>query len=242
MIEPNIRYFWVLLRALYFIKLRRRLVSIGGDNTVESNFKHNVKAVFGVNNRMTLLIYPLSVVETLGPASRILVIGPRNENDIFMLTGLGFDRENIVGLDLISYSPLIRLGDMHELPFEDDSFDAVVCGWTLSYSTNPGLACREIKRVVRDRGVVAVAVEYSTLTAEDEVELVGYKVQDFGKVPRRVNSVTEILALFESEVGEIYFSHDAPRKVSHSSAGLVPNVSNVAVVFEKRASGTPDSK
>ena len=44
---------------------------------------------------------------------RKFCIGPRNEAEIFMLWSYGFKLENIVGLDLISYSPLIDLGDMY---------------------------------------------------------------------------------------------------------------------------------
>ncbi len=233
LIEPNIRYFWVVLRALYYIKLRGRLVSLIGEHTVEANYKHNIKAIYGANNRMAMLLYPISVIETLSRESRILVIGPRNENDIFMLMGLGFNEKNIVGLDLISYTSRIRLGDMHKIPFNNNEFDAVVCGWTLSYSTDPQLACSEIGRVVKSGGVIAVAVEYSTLSSDEEEELIGYNLQDFGRLPIRVNSVKGILELFKGEVGNIYFSHDAPLKISHSASGLVPNVSSVAVIFEK---------
>ena len=43
-----------------------------------------------------------------------------------MLTSAGFDPANIRGLDLISYSSMVDVGDMHDLPYEDDSFDIVI--------------------------------------------------------------------------------------------------------------------
>jgi hypothetical protein len=73
-------------------------------SAVKANIMHNMKSIYGANNRMNLLIYPLSVIETLDRNARILVIGPRNENDLLSLVGLGFKRENVIGLDLISYS------------------------------------------------------------------------------------------------------------------------------------------
>lgn len=232
LIEPNIRYYWVVTRAFFLIIIGRRLRSLSGENTVKLNYMHNVKAIFGCDNRMNLLIFPLSVIETISRESKILVIGPRNENDIYSLIGLGFKKENIKGLDLISYSRMITLGDMHAAPFEDDSFDAVICGWTISYSTNPSLAALEMLRLTRRGGVIAVAVEYSTLTEKDEEHLVGYNLQEFDLLPSRVNSSEQILELFGDRVETVFFKHDAPNKISHSVDGLVPNVSSVAVIFE----------
>ncbi|MDM7948214.1 methyltransferase domain-containing protein [Hydrogenophaga sp.] len=192
---------------------------------------HNLKSLYGANNRTNLLIYPLAIIETLNVNSQILVIGPRNENDLFALKGLGFKLKNIVGLDLISYSKHIKLGDMHQIPFPNESFDAIICGWTLSYSTDPFLAASEMIRVTRPGGIVGIGVEYSTMGPDDEKKLLGYQIQEFEKIGARVNSTAQILALFKDKVDHVYFNHDAPRGVSHSSSGLVENVSNVAVVF-----------
>jgi hypothetical protein len=43
--------------------------------------------------------------------------------------------------------------------------------------------------------------------------------------------VPQILELFGSGVGEVFFSHDAPKKISHTKEGLLQKVSNVAVIF-----------
>ena len=102
---------------------------------------------------------------------------------------------------------MITLGDMHTAPFEDDSFDAVICGWTISYSTNPSLAALEMLRLTRRGGVIAVAVEYSTLTEKDEEQLIGYNVQEFDQIPSRVNSSEQILELFGDRVETVFFKH-----------------------------------
>jgi SAM-dependent methyltransferase len=227
--EPTLRHAWVYLRAVWFVRVRKKLRSQHSDDAFATTVAHNMRSLYGANNRMNLLLFPLSVIETLQRDARILVIGPRNENDLYTLAGLGFSLANIVGLDLISYSPRIRLGDMHAIPFPDGAFDAVVCGWTLSYSANPRKAAEEIRRVTRPGGIVALGVEYSTMTLEDEVKLLGYAIQDSG---RRVNSTADIRALFGDSVGTVYFEHDAPNRVSHTASALAPNVSNVALIFE----------
>jgi len=235
--EPTLRYIWVRLRAIYFIRIRRKLRTLDSADAVKSNTSHNMKSIYWANNRMHLLLYPLAVVETLRPDARILVVGPRNENDLYTLVGLGFHLENITGLDLISYSPHITLGDMHSIPFPDATFDAVVCGWTLSYSTNPQRAADELARVAKPGGMIAVGVEYSTLTPDDEKSLIGYQVQEFDRIGRRVNSTADLKALFASRLGTVYFEHDAPNRRSHTSAGLIPDVSNVALVFGLTSAG-----
>lgn len=231
--EPAFRHLWVVLRAVYFIHIRRRLRTLDSGEAVRANVSHNMRSIYSANPRMNLLLRPLSVIETLDAASRILVIGPRNEYDLYTLVGLGFRLQNLVGLDLITYSPHIELGDMHRMRFGDGAFDAVVCGWTLSYSTDPRLAAGEIARVTRPGGIVAVGVEYSTLDSRSEKALLGYQLQEFDKIGERVNSTAAMRSLFGSSVGHVYFEHDAPLKSSHGAGGYAPRVSNVALVFSR---------
>ena len=230
-IEPTLRHAWIYLRAIYFVKIRRRLRTLQSGDAVKANVMHNMKSIYAANKRMNLLLFPLSSIETLDHDAKILIVGPRNENDLYTLVGLGFRLGNIRGLDLISYSPHIDLGDMHSMPFADESFDAVVCGWTLSYSTNPGQAAKEMMRVAKPGGIIAIGVEYSHLTPQDERALIGYELQEFDKIGERINSTEAIKALFAGHIDTVFFEHDAPLKISHSADRFAPNVSNVAVVF-----------
>ncbi|MDM0039467.1 class I SAM-dependent methyltransferase [Variovorax sp. J22G21] len=231
--EPLIRHFWVYLRALYFIRIAKRLRTLDSGDALKANVSHNMRSIYGANHRMNLLLFPLAIIETLDADSRILVIGPRNEFDLYSLVALGFRMKNLVGLDLISYSPHIVLGDMHRIPFDDCAFDAVVCGWTLSYSTKPQQAALEMIRVTRPGGIIAIGVEYSNLGPVEEKKLLGYQLQEFDKLEKRINSSASIKLLFDGKVDHVYFEHDAPRKISHSADGLSKNVSNVAVVFSR---------
>lgn len=231
LMEPTIRHYIVYARAIYRIRMRNKLKTLNSEHALKENIRHNLKSIYGINNRMNLLIYPISVIETVGPDARILVIGPRNENDLLSLVGLGYKRENIHGLDLISYSDWITLGDMHNIPFPDGYFDAVICGWTISYSTNPSKAAAEMARVARPGGLVGVGVEYSEMTEDDEKALLGYELQEFDKIEKRLNSTADFRKLFAGHIDTVYFEHDAPRRVSHTRDGLVERVSNVALIF-----------
>jgi len=197
----------------------------------EMTIPHNLKSLGQCNTRIDLLVRPLSVVETLSKNSKILIVGPRDEHDIFTLIGHGFCKQQIRGLDLISYSPLIDLGDMHRTPYADGTWDVIIVGWTLSYSSTPRKFAQEMTRIARNGGVIAIAVEYSTMSEQEEVELTGYSIQEKVKLNRRINNVKDILDLFSSNVDQVFFTHDAPMKRSHEKKGLVPDVSNVAVIF-----------
>lgn len=218
----------MIVRLYWYCAFRRRLKTLDSEQAFAVTLRHNLKSLSKKLNRMELLIRPLSVLEHVDARARILVIGPRNEWDLFLLQRFGYDFRNCTGLDLISYSPKIVLGDMHAMPFPDREFDVVLCGWTLSYSAQPDLACREIARVCKHKGTIGVGVEYFTGSEAEEREANGgYSIGD-ERLSRRVNSVDELLALFPA-TGARYFSHDAPLRRS-APRDQIP--SNCAVIFE----------
>ena len=126
----------------------------------------------------------------------------------------------------------IRVGDFlsefekHSLV---NSFDIVICGWTVSYSNSPQQLADEMSRVCKDGGLIAVGLEYSTLDEAGYQELLGYSLAIPGV--ERINSVQQINQLFEDQLDQVFFSHDAPLKRSHSAKGLVAFPSSVASIF-----------
>jgi SAM-dependent methyltransferase len=177
---------------------------------------------------MSLLIDPIAVIETVDPQSKVLVIGCRNELDLLLLFAKGFSTRKVRGLDLISYSPFVDCGDMHSLPYPDDTFDVVICGWTLSYSRTPDLAAAEMKRVTKSDGVIAAAVEFcNDVAGVDALE--GYSISD--GTGRALNSVLDLQELFLVPEHNVLFRHDAPAKRSHSASGFIGAPSGVGFVF-----------
>lgn len=218
------------IRYYYYFKLRRQLKTLESKNALTETVKHNLKALgtFGLK-RMDMIINPVSVLENVSKDAKILVIGPRNEDDILNLIGHGFNAKNIIGLDLISYSPFIEVGDMHSTRFADSYFDVVVCGWTLSYSNQPQKFANEALRIIKDTGIIAIGVEYSTLTKEQSRNIHGgYHLHTDSF--ERINSVEQILKLFNGHVKHLFFNHDAPNKISHME-NIVIDVSNVIAIF-----------
>lgn len=227
LLNPKVRSLVGYARYGYYTKVQNRLKTIQSEDGYEVTVSHNLKGLNDHTNlRMDKLIRPLSVIETLNPDSQILVIGPRTESDLLHLIGYGFTQ--IRGLDLISYSPWIDIGDMHAMPYQVNTWDAIVLGWCISYSKNPKKVAEEVIRVSKNGAIVAIGVEYSVLSAEEEKNLGGYVI---GANDKRVNSTDDILNLFEGHVAHVFFSHDAPLKQSHSGTSINPNVSAVAAIF-----------
>jgi len=104
---------------------------------------------------------------------------------------LGF--HNVRALDIISYSPWVDLGDMHAMPYADNQFGIVIMGWVLAYSHMQKKAAQEAIRVARNGGIIAVGVD------------VPHKDRTFF---HKLESVQEILSLFEPHVDYVYFSQD----------------------------------
>jgi ubiquinone/menaquinone biosynthesis C-methylase UbiE len=61
----------------------------------------------------------------------------------------------------------VSVGDVHELPFEDGSFDHVMLFNILTQATAPARAVSEAARVLRDAGTIAII----TLASHDHAEV-----------------------------------------------------------------------
>ena len=198
----------------------------------EVTVDHNLKSMRSFNTRNEKLLLASMCVEDI-EQSRTLIIGGRTEEEIFMLRGYGF--RDVTAVDLISYSPLVVEGDMHDLPFEDASFDFIFCAYTLVYSKEPSKAAHEFVRVLRDGGTVAIAVEYSPWETRAEVQqaLLGYTI-----VPsEKLENVEDVLKLFEPHVKSVFVRYDAEKKKHHTAEGLVKNPSPIMAVFSVAKDG-----
>ena len=220
----------LILIARYFILvriLRRLRVSQTTSGEVSANtVKYNLSAFKRplLLQRTRLLIRPLSVIETLAPDSPILVVGPRSEDDLLHLSAYGF--RNVRGLDLISYSPEIDLGDMHAMPYPDGSFEAVLYGWVLGYSDNPARAALEAIRVLKDGGIVGIGSEHYPRPDLLAAARVAGGV-DYPTGGKRINTAAEHLELFRGHVRLVLFTHDVGEQVSD-------RMSNACLIFAVR--------
>ena len=112
-----------------------------------------------IRERVDFLVSSLANSKRFTEKSKLLVLGPRYESEIFGYLGLGFIRKNVHAIDTHSYSKLITPGNLHNLPFDSNCFDFVVCGWTLAYSEKLTSALSEIHRVMKQGGLLIMTFD-----------------------------------------------------------------------------------
>ncbi|EOQ88095.1 hypothetical protein LEP1GSC202_3356 [Leptospira yanagawae serovar Saopaulo str. Sao Paulo = ATCC 700523] len=216
MLHPNLRYWFGFVRFVYFVKIRKKLRTIESENAITNTVSHNLLAFDHIKvdftmRRMEHLIHAILSVEFLEKHARILVVGPRTENDLMIFKGFGY--LNVVGLDLISYSPLIDLGDMHRMPYEASSFDVIVYAWCFTYSKTPKLVISEALRVLKDGGVFAVGFEHWPYSQEVTEAVFGKNDRAISVIPDRVQSTKDIVRLLGKNLDTIFVNYDAPKKM-----------------------------
>lgn len=153
-------------------------------------------------DRGTAVIYPLRAISWIQKdidKLKVLVVGARSEVELFALLAAGFQIQNITMVDLISYSPFVEIGDMHNLRFADDSFDLVLLAHVLSYSATRKKAAHELCRVTKPGGIVSFCEASAQLkvecTAPDEMHISAIKY----------SNCAEVIETFAPYVGDVIF-------------------------------------
>ncbi len=140
-------------------QINNDLISQNGQKMVNRYTKNN-KIV-----KITKLIHPPSpllhfdnskIMEVItnykGKKTKVLSIGGGGEE---------FKKfPNIINLNIDIFPNVDIVGDAHNLPFLDNSFDSVICNAVLEHLKNPYLAVKEIKRIIKKGGYVYIEVPF----------------------------------------------------------------------------------
>lgn len=201
------RYCWLRYR---YLKRHLRFLPEESGGVGRHTVEHNLsalgnRAAFGMGNRMELLLYPLAAALRGCENAKVLIVGPRTEDDIYWARALGIN--NVRGLDLFSYSPWIDLGNIHKTSYQDREFDAVILGWVISYSLEPEKLVTECKRILKPGGYLGFGIE-----SNPELRATGIVA-----APRvnALNSASDIAALVQAPV---LFIHDPSISVPTDNA------------------------
>jgi SAM-dependent methyltransferase len=215
-----LRRLWCRLRWAW-MRHRMRMLETPGSGVSAEVIPYNLGAfrethsVFGMGRRMGLLLYPAAALLREAPQARVLVVGPRTEDDIFWAWSLGLTDAR--GLDLFSYSPWIDVGDMHATAYPDASFDAVLLGWVLAYSSAPATALAECRRILKPGGLLGIGMESIAAAAFASVR---------ESRPNPVNSVADLDAIL-----------GLPKVFVHDPA--LPRNYELAVLYRQGAAPAP---
>jgi SAM-dependent methyltransferase len=161
-------------RVRFLVLVRFRGISTGSSSSV-LHYDYSKSHFKGYTSAKKRIDFLLGVVKSCFKSDlsncSALSIGPRYESELYGLRGLGFHKRNIVALDTFSYSPMIKVGNVHKLKFQSGSFDLVLCGWTIAYSEKPLDALEEMIRVLKPMGKLVLTwdllrpVNYSDLNS-----------------------------------------------------------------------------
>ena len=197
--NPYILFLFGLLRFYYF-RFTNKIKTMESRYAIKISNKHNLDGMFRIKTqffmqRFDKLIFSMMANERFSNDSKILIIGPRSESDILKLNAYGY--KNITAIDLITYTKNIKIMDAHNITFDDSSFDCIFCGWVLPYSNNPELIAKNIIKVIKNKGLVSIGIEYSKND--------------------KINSINKIKKLFENNIENIFFEYDADLKYLNQS-------------------------
>jgi SAM-dependent methyltransferase len=132
-------------------------------------------------------------------AGAILCVGCRNGFELDEFRARGYDV--VVGIDLFSQRPDIRVMDMHDMTFPDDSFDVVYASHALEHSYHVEKVVLEIARVAKEGAVVAVEVP---VRYRDEKP----GATDITEFP----GVDSVQQAFGKYIGELLWAEEQPAK------------------------------
>jgi hypothetical protein len=191
-------YYWAFENQLSFIRWLVfhkffRILKFDVNYETTSGVEYSKKA-FSEYRPLSRIYFPIFALESvptkLQEERKLLVIGPRYENEIFISRGLGLKSRQIFCIDSFSYSSLISLGDMHKMKFGSQFFSEVLCSWTLSYSSVPDIAAEEITRVTKIGGKIVISIEKVT-----EIEM-DRGVKGVLKGEERIQTQKQLVRLF----------------------------------------------
>ena len=203
----------------------KKMSSLKGDQitALNTNLNHTINPLKNIyynisqrysGQRSSMLISPLKSLDFLDfKKLKILSIGPRTEGEIFNLVGHGFKFKNIKAIDLQSYSKLITLGDMLDIPYEDNTFDIIICGWVISYTNNVQKAFNEMIRVSKNNALICIGIS----DKESKVT----------EIP--LSSSNEILSYFKNHLKEIYFKYH-PQDIKNKTSRQNKSFRSITVV------------
>ena len=134
------------------------------------------------------------VTEQQPSGGAVLCVGCRNALELDRFRASGF--QDVVGIDVFSQRADIQVMDMHEMSFEDDSFDVVYASHALEHSYDVERVVREIGRVARDGAVVGVEVPVrAQASAADRIVFSGLEA---------------LRAAFQPQIGEELVAEEQP--------------------------------
>ncbi len=157
--NSKFRELYAELRFNYFIKVQKLKTSPEVSSVLKYEYsKQHFKSYQSISDRVTFLT---KIIGGFNPNknSKLLVIGPRYESELFGYLGLGVRKKNMEAIDLFSYSPMIKISNAHDLAYKKNTFDFIIAGWTVAYSNSLDIFFKESNRVMKPSGRLIITFD-----------------------------------------------------------------------------------
>ena len=107
------------------------------------------------------------------------------------ITGMDICKEMLEKLNRKKPGIKTKLGDILEIPYEDESFDAVICNLVFVHLKNPVLAIREIYRVLKNDGELYLSVIHQRRPPVLKAKKEKFKINSFFYSARKIFKLLE---------------------------------------------------
>jgi SAM-dependent methyltransferase len=119
------------------------------------------KKLVTTTRRAEMLYQVLSLPPRDLSNEKLLIVGPRNVQELFIAWLYGYNWKNIQAIDLYSTNRKILVMNMEDLAFPNDSFDAIVMAFTLAYAKDTFKCLSEMSRVLKPSGRFVFGASYT---------------------------------------------------------------------------------
>ncbi len=163
-----------------------------------------------------------SIKDILHPGCKALCIGARTGQEIVALREMGVDA---VGIDIVPHDDLVMEGDMHNLNFEDSSFDFVFSN-VFDHSLYPDKKISEIERVLKDDGHCLIQFQLGVQSdqfSENEIESIDHDVMTLFNQCAIIHS-KQITKNFAGMNYEILMKKDKTMSLFYKKVGKLSNL------------------
>ncbi len=149
--------FYIKNNKYYFIKN----VSTGFSEDNNDSAVNKIKLLFKRIPFFFNIIYYVFGASFVGRDARYAIRDIGSDKSILNLgSGVKEIREDVINVDFFPFDNVDIVADIADLPFADQSIDAVICEFVLEHVPNSAKVVEETKRILRPGGVVYISVPF----------------------------------------------------------------------------------
>lgn len=138
----------------------REVAAEGNDHDQSDKLIFSLKEFFKKHPRLfNFLYYTLGTY--IGTSAKQAVASlPVGAVILNLGAGVAKIRDDVINVDYFPYAGVDIVADVHQLPFKDESIDAVIAESLLEHVRYPQEAVREIKRILKPGGLIYISTPF----------------------------------------------------------------------------------